>query len=58
MRRLPLCSALLLLGACFGPPKYNVYVTGYTGGAPSAIPDDARVAVVENPAAPNPLLEQ
>ena len=58
MRRLPLCTTLLLLGACFGPPKYNVYVTGYTGGAPSTIPDGARVTVVENPAAPNPLLEQ
>ncbi len=52
------CVSLLVVGGCARPPRYNVYVTGYTGGAPTAIPTDASVAVVENPNARNPLLEQ
>jgi hypothetical protein len=58
MRQHLLCLSLLLLAGCSRPPKYNVYVTGYTGGSPSAIPAGSRIAVVENPAARNPLLEQ
>jgi hypothetical protein len=58
MRGSHLCLLVVLLGGCVRPPKYNVYVTGYTGGAPNAIPAGSRVAVVENPAAQNPLLEQ
>ncbi len=58
MRRCLLCVCLVVVGGCSRLPKYNVYVTGYTGGAPSAIPAGSRIAVVENPAARNPLLEQ
>jgi hypothetical protein len=53
-----LSVVLVLVSGCSRPPRYSVYVTGYTGGAPSAIPAGARIAVVENPAARNPLLEQ
>jgi hypothetical protein len=58
MRGSLLFLSLLLLAACGRPPRYRVYVTGYTGGPPSSIPAGASVAVVENPAARNPLLEQ
>jgi hypothetical protein len=59
MRRPLLYLALLLLAACSRPPRYNVYVTGYTaGGAWSSIPAGSRIAVLENPAAKNPLLEE
>jgi hypothetical protein len=58
MRRCLLGLSLLLLSACSRAPKYNVYVTGYTGGAPSSIPAGSRIAVIENPKATNPLLEQ
>jgi len=58
MRRSLLCLSVLALGGCSRLPQYNVYVTGYTGGAPTAIPAGSRIAVVENPKAANPLLEQ
>jgi hypothetical protein len=58
MRRSLVCLLPALLAGCVQPRTYSVYVTGYTGGAPTAIPIGSRVAVVENPAATNPLLEQ
>jgi hypothetical protein len=59
MRRLLPCMFLLLLAGCSRPPRYNVYVTGYTaGGALSSIPAGSSIAVVENPGAKNPLLEE
>lgn len=51
-------SLLLLSSACARPPRYQVYVTGYTGGTATSISAGASVAVMENPEAPNPLLEQ
>ena len=58
MRAPALLLFVAVLGACARPPRYDVYVTGYTGGAERAIPAGARIAVVENPSARNPLLEQ
>lgn len=58
MRARSLVLFATLLGACARPPRYDVYVTGYTGGAERAIPAGARIAVVENSSARNPLLEQ
>jgi hypothetical protein len=58
MRRRLLALSLLLLAGCSRFTRYDVYVTGYTGGPPSTIPPGSSIAVVENPRARNPLLEQ
>lgn len=58
MRRWLLSLTLLLLAGCSRFTRYDVYVTGYTGGPPSTIAPGSSIAVVENPRARNPLLEQ
>ncbi|MFL5606985.1 MAG: hypothetical protein ACJ8AD_11110, partial [Gemmatimonadaceae bacterium] len=58
MRRCLLSLSFLLLPACARFTTYDVYVTGYTGGPPSTIAPGSSIAVVENPRARNPLLEQ
>jgi hypothetical protein len=58
MRRCVLSVSLLLLAGCSRFTRYDVYVTGYTGGPPATIPPGSSVAVEEDPRARNPLLEQ
>jgi hypothetical protein len=58
MRRRLLSLSLFLLAGCSRFTRYDVYVTGYTGGPPSTIAPGSSIAVVENPRARNPLLEQ
>jgi hypothetical protein len=58
MRRCLLSLALLLLAGCARFTRYDVYVTGYTGGPPSTIAPGSSIAVMEDPRARNPLLEQ
>jgi hypothetical protein len=53
-----LLSFLFLVAGCSRFSRYDVYVTGYTGGPPSTIAPGSSIAVVENPRARNPLLEQ
>lgn len=48
----------LALAACARTPRYDLWATGYTGGAPATIAPGTTVALVPNPAAANPLLER
>jgi hypothetical protein len=58
MRAIAAASLALVIAACARPTRYDVFATGYTGGLASSIAPGTPVAVVHNPRARNPLLEQ